>query len=123
MANITPGQLGGFRPYGNASATLTPMRTAPRGLTWPARFAGSLLAGGGGGLSVSGHSYESAAAVSRRIIIMTQPPNVQVIYEFTTTVATGAFAFPNLAPGNYMVIDAMTDNSRRAQVYDWVVAA
>lgn len=124
MASLTAGQLVAFLPYGLSSATLAPMRTTPLGtpvldLGWTARFVGNLLAAGGS-KNVSGKTYELTSPAVRRVVIMTQPPNAAIVYESNTLLPGATFSFPNLAPGNYMVIDSCLDNSRQALVYDWV---
>lgn len=120
MATISPSVFSGFIA---SSTRKEPTRTAPNvpvSFFW--RFAGSLL-GAGGAKSVSGRTYESGAPAARRVVIMTQPPNAAIVYESNTLPPGATFTFPSLAPGNYMVIDAMTNNTRQALVYDWIVAA
>jgi len=119
MANITLGQLGPFL-LTKATATQIPFTTPKMVATFPARSA-FLMTGAPGITSVSGYARELGVPVIRRIIIMTQPPNAAVLYEVTTGI-DGAFSFPELAAGNYLILDTMLDNSRQALVYDWVVS-
>ena len=122
MATFTNGQIAGFFSGGLSTGTITPMRTQTDAVGPGARCVTSmyLVAGLAG---ISGHAYESGAPAKRIITILTQPPKSIVLYQFTTDAVTGAFSFSNLPVGNYTIIDSMTDNSRQALVYDWVVAS
>jgi hypothetical protein len=71
---------------------------------------------------VAGVTKVAGAAVARRVVIMTQPPQSAVVYESDTILPGAAFTFPNLAAGKYVVLDIALDGSQQALVYDWVVA-
>jgi len=119
MADSTVGQLGCF-PVGTESQLKTTPGNTLGG--WGFRYALASL-GAPGTKTISGFAHQNAANAIRRIVVMTQPPAPQIIYEFTTDLLTGIFACPaHLPSGNYLVLDCMTDNSRQALVYDWVVS-
>lgn len=73
--------------------------------------------------NITGHTYANGAPVARRVVVSTQAPNARVVAEMTTSASDGLFAFNNLAPGDYSVEAVMTDNTRQALVYDWIVVA
>ena len=73
--------------------------------------------------SISGHAYSNGNPAERIITIFTQPPNSKFVGSYKTNSIVGTFSALGLAPGNYMIIDSMTDNSQQALIYDWVVSA
>jgi hypothetical protein len=121
MATISSGQLVAFLPYGLASVRRDPMRTSLGYQNWSARYAGSLLVTGGDKV-VSGTTKVGGVVTPRRVVIMTQPPASQVVYESNSVLPGAVFLFPKLAPGNYVVLDIALDGSQQALVYDWVVS-
>ena len=108
MANVTPGFL-----------VPSPLRSAAAPPSWTGRFVGNLLEVGGD-KTASGRTYVAGAPVPRRVVIMTQPPQSQVVYESNTILPGAAFSFPKLASGKYVVLDIALDGSEQALVYDWV---
>lgn len=107
----------------NINSVLTPgakLTTDPK--SYARALEGSAIIPRGDG-DLSGRTYLDGAPVRRRVILMTQGPRSAVIAEAYTDPDTGEFAFDDVAPGNYTVIDYMLDNSRQALIYDWVVVS
>ncbi len=124
MAASTIGQFALWFTTGKTTS-ITPTKNTNSGTgLWGAKFAGSMLGASGPASKVlSGYAHYSSLNAIRRVILMTQPPAPKIVYEAVTDLVTGTFSFPHVPPGNYLVIDCMTDNSLQALVYDWVVVA
>jgi len=120
MANITQGQFIGFLPYGLASARKDPMRNSLGYQSWSARYFGNQLTVGGD-KTASGRTFVSGAPVPRTVVIMTQPPRAQIVFESNTVLPGAPFSFPKLAAGRYVVIDTAPDSGQQGLIYDWVV--
>jgi len=72
--------------------------------------------------SISGVTNSAGVPARRLVVVMTQPPRSTIVYEGYSDMATGAFTFPFLPAGNYVVIDTDPDGSNVAQVFDWVAS-
>jgi hypothetical protein len=120
---MTASTVGQCAPFLGASSTeKSGLRTSTFIGAWFGSRNGLALLGAGGQNNMAGYTRLNGSPVVRRVVIMTQPPCSQIISEFQTTVqGSGAFQFRCLAPGNYLVLDCVLDNSRQALVYDWIV--
>ena len=72
--------------------------------------------------SISGTTNSAGVPARRLVVVMTQPPRSVIVYEGYSDMATGAFTFPFLPAGNYVVLDTDPDGSNVAQVFDWVAS-
>lgn len=120
MASISIGKFTGFMTSSVPTEPTRTLTTLTAGVGWIARFAGSSFFGAGDVKSVSGRAYVAGVPAVRRVVILTQPPNAQIVYEMTTALPLAQFSFPRLPAGNYVVLDCSLDGSERALVYDWV---
>jgi hypothetical protein len=98
------------------------MRTPPTDLQWGARFTSNLLRYGGPKV-ISGRTFVASVPTARKVVVMTQPPQSQVIFESETLLPGALFSFPKLNPGRYVVLDMALEVGQQTQalVYDWVV--
>jgi len=89
---------------------------------WGARLINSFGPMQAGATSISGVTNSAGVPAKRMVVIMTQPPKSQIVYEGYSDAVTGVFTFPYLAPGNYVVLDTDPSGDNVAQVFDWVVS-